>query len=445
MKQINHPVDNSTDNPTLGELLARSASSNGRVREAAVRQLEHAASHDPARVISALLVRANDWVPNVRLAAREVLAALMTDDHAAAFAFQLDQVFGLRLLARDNHQPLIDAIVDFLLLPQNAHALVAALASERRAVVRSAMKLCMTHHLLDDSALLARCLASDDVVLKTEASALLAALPDDQLDAALAAAINDGAMPLRRAAFGLYLQRRPEQGIPLARRLLFDRHRAIREIAIDVLVKRGQDVEAPLLAVLRGPASAHGMQCAIGGLLRLGSSALADELPRLLGHALASVRKSALAACAKLQGDGAREVLMAALADPSAGVTKEALRLLTLARLPPTLGELRAVVQSAQGVQSVPGQHNLDACARLARMTGKWDRLIFLLELGARLQLAGDTHLVKQELLEWNRNFNRGSAQPSALQTLEVRARLDDCRALVGDDFARMVAFSLPG
>src|SRR5687767_10375201 len=93
------------------EKIADARSYSGYLREEAVRALA-AAGHGAA--LPVLLERVNDWVPQVRAAAREGIAAFLRDEHIASWGPALGQVAALGRATRDDHAPLLHQITTFL-------------------------------------------------------------------------------------------------------------------------------------------------------------------------------------------------------------------------------------------------------------------------------------------------------------------------------------------
>lgn len=100
----------------LDDLILMAEHWNGFKRENAVRRLGMLGN--PV-AIPKLIVRVNDWVPQVREAARKALLMLMTPKNAKAFAESLPDLFHLRTCGRDNHAQFIDDVLEYLLKEEN--------------------------------------------------------------------------------------------------------------------------------------------------------------------------------------------------------------------------------------------------------------------------------------------------------------------------------------
>src|ERR1700741_4148225 len=89
--------------PGLEDLLAMSSHANGFKRENAVRRLGMLGN---PMAIPSLIVRANDWVPQVRAAARDALSKLLRAGNGEAFVASLPAIMHLQTCTRDNHREL---------------------------------------------------------------------------------------------------------------------------------------------------------------------------------------------------------------------------------------------------------------------------------------------------------------------------------------------------
>nr|HET7859992.1 hypothetical protein [Caldimonas sp.] len=117
------------------DALERACDRSGYVREAAVREL--AIAPRPA-AIRVLLVRANDWVPQVRDAAVAALAAHLRDDFVPAWALALDAVDALRRGGRVDADAVLAPIDAFLAAPERLARVVAATRAAPVALQRLA-------------------------------------------------------------------------------------------------------------------------------------------------------------------------------------------------------------------------------------------------------------------------------------------------------------------
>jgi len=92
--------------PALDDLVAMSSHASGFRRENAVRRLGMLGN---SLAIPHLIVRANDWVPEVRSAAREALSNLPRTGNGEAFVASLPAIMHLQTCTRDDHSRLLRA------------------------------------------------------------------------------------------------------------------------------------------------------------------------------------------------------------------------------------------------------------------------------------------------------------------------------------------------
>lgn len=420
----------------LDDLLAMCEHRSGYRRENAVRRLGMLGN---AIAIPRLIVRANDWVPQVREAARGAIVRLCRHENASAIVASLPALYHLRNCARDDHETLLSNVVDFLLLEENIGYLKAAIRNENHFVARIAVNLCDEKQIVDRRELVSACLAHSDVVVRNWASSHLRDFDGKVLADFLAVAIKDPFMPIRREAFQIYLRVLPDQGSVIAEQFLFDRNSSIREIAIKCLRANGVDVEAILSPLLRSHVTAIGrIRCAILGLAEIGAKASIPTITEFLGSPHPSIRKAALQALATLAAIDVRVLLIERLQDSAPCVVKESSRILQVLGARLTAAELLTVLQSTQAL------HTWLSCIRLAQHANKWEQLTFLLA-AHRLPNVDDgrTGVLGDALLQWDREFNRRSGQPTLSQIEGLRLEFGKVLSLLNERQRKSLAFTL--
>lgn len=95
---------------------AELGSASGYVRESVVRAL---VSHPQPGTLPLLLVRLNDWVPQVRLAADAAVRSLMRPEFLPEWISAIDAVAALQRAQRANHTAMLNEIARFLSRPDN--------------------------------------------------------------------------------------------------------------------------------------------------------------------------------------------------------------------------------------------------------------------------------------------------------------------------------------
>ena len=421
----------------LDDLLALSEHWNGFKRENAVRRLGMLGN--PV-AIPKLIVRANDWVPQVRLAATESLEKLLKHENARAFVLSLPDLHHLRSCRRDDHDNLISNVTNFLLQPDNVHHVILATKNDDPYIARIAVRLCIENSLINRQKLVSNCLSHGDVVVRNIATDLLREFSGETLEHFLQETIQDPYMPIRREAFQIYLRVSPEKGLEIANRFLFDRHVSIRDIAIKQLLNKEVDVEKILMNVLSSNVhSALKIRCAILGLADIGSMQSVSVVKKLSGNSLPSIRKASLQALVKLTGEDAKSFLLYGLKDRSPNVAKESSRLLNKLKIKLSTNELLGIVEKADY------RHTLKVCLYCARKINKWERLIFLLGLFRLLMPKDSTNLelLDKELVNWDVDFNLSSSQPSGTQTGLITVEYSKNRHLLNEKRRKSLEFTI--
>ena len=259
----------------LDDLLVMCEHWDGYKRENAVRRLGMLGN---PIAIPKLIVRANDWVPQVRIAAKEAIVNLASPNNSEAFVLCLPDLYHLRKCGRDDHDSLIQAIESFLLLEANTRHLVGGLYNDNPFVARICMTLVIDNQILDVTKLAREGLQHPDIIVRAKASHLIRGLAEKDQKVMLDIAICDRFMPIRREAFQILLKSTASE--ELARTFLFDRHSSIREIAIRHLDRSGVDVKACYVESLTAEKPAL-IRLSIWGLGELKAS---DYLPVIKGH-----------------------------------------------------------------------------------------------------------------------------------------------------------------
>ena len=418
----------------LEELLLMSSHHDGFKRENAVLRLGMLGNPN---AIPALLIRANDWVPQVRNAALIALEKLLTRNNAEAFVYSLPNLYRLKNCYRNNNNDLTNKVIDFLIQPENNQFLKQAISNENPFIARIALKLCIENELLSKYEIVTKALAHQDVLVRDISANLLRELKGNELELSLKKSIKDPFMPIRREAFQIYLRLLPRQGIEIAKTFLFDRHPALRELAVKNLLQQNFDVENVLLNVFeKENQSALKICSAIFGLSEIKAKALIPMLPNLANNPLPSIRKASLQAFAKLSTE--QEVtlyLIAGINDESPAVAKESARLLNKNKIRFTLDELTRIIDSASQ------RHTLTICLGLSKNMNKWDRLIYLLTGLTKNEF--DLDVFESEIVLWNNHFNMSWSQPTIAQKEQLALVYQKNREFLSARLKRSLDFTL--
>ena len=312
-------------------LLAASLHHSGYVRQAAVQLLDKWSLQTPVEAgleagaeLPFLLLRLNDWVGPVQLAA----VAAVEQRLVAAYAPQLVRciylVEQLATYRRRDHELVLQALRRFLSVAGRP-ALLAGLTATDRLVQRHCFTRLLEDGAMDARALVLAGLASSDTLVRVWAArAARRRLYGPELVEALGQARRDRAVPVRMEAVYAFIDDHPELQV-----LLLDPCKSIRETVRFYIRKHATIDFAALYRQALRTATPARLAIILLALGETGSKSDAGCLLPYTTHAQLRVRKAALHALSQLDPETAAPILFAALSDPHRGVARtvwEALR-----------------------------------------------------------------------------------------------------------------------
>lgn len=353
---------------------------SGYVRETAVRQM---AAEPPGRDLPLLVLRLNDWVPEVRAAAEAVLRARLGESSTAAWARVLPLLLDLEHQQRNDASGLVRDVVAAFTAPDAEAALKGALTNADRAVRRAASTVALRAG--GAAAALAARVGVDDpdllVRLRVARAVRAGTTGDEAVEAGLSA---DPAAGVRREILMARIEREADGLDAVLQRALLDAHRSVRAVARFYLRKRlgdaapvPADVYRRALAAVTSADRTDATVTPLEGLAETGEPADGARARAFLDDPRPSVREAAVRAVAALDPAVSAGAVVQALDDPSPRVARTAARLVA-AGLPGVDAEaafgprldsmLPHVRQSAlDGVGALPTWRALPHLLRAAR------------------------------------------------------------------------------
>jgi len=312
-----------------GSVLLRLATFHacGYVREAALR---HRQLDNAGEAIPQCLIRLNDWVPAVRVAAGEALRSRTRLSSAARLVAALPLIDAAARWGRMDGDAILQEIDALLCSGPGVRSLAAGLHDSNPRVRRSSYRRASVSPALMGSDLYAEALDDRDPFIRVWACRHLVSAPAangfDQLAARLLA---DRFARVRATAFPVALDRGVTGDVA---RLLCDTHALVRALAQAQMLIEGRDVVAHYHAARLSP-RARTCAVALVGLAETTAGAepatfrpfLFDERPR--------VRRAALRALAVLRVPDLPELCVRALDDPHPGPARAARDLILAGRL----------------------------------------------------------------------------------------------------------------
>ena len=302
-----------------------SMNANGRVRELAVRGLAAVGAGDE---LPFLVLRANDWVPEVSTIARRAIERRCMPENAAAFVAVLPLVERLKVQHRVDKSELVEKIETMLVgSPGGVEAIASAMAGARDVSVRrSIARLAIARSLPLEQ--IERAISDRDVVVRTLlAQAVVEKRTSEQLGRWLPRLFLDKAPRIRSIAFRAAESKLPTVLDEALEQFLFDGNFWLREFARQKLGREPKDfAQTYAAAIAKQDPSTLGV--ALAGLGEVGTP---DDAALLVPHTKTGksrTRQLALRAVFNLLKAKAVPTLAEALGSDSAGLSKVAAELL---------------------------------------------------------------------------------------------------------------------
>jgi HEAT repeat protein len=364
--------------PGLEAWLERVTSYSGFERQEAVEMLGRLRD---ARALPALLVRVNDWVPQVRRAALRAVRSLMDDAFVQAWGASLGAVVALARARRADHAILLEEVAGFLSKPTLLVELQRQVANASPTAKRYVAEL--EWRAADSDArrfqLLQAALAGQDIVLARAALVRLPSVRHPQQRRTLAGvACCSKFSPVRAAGLRMLLDD-PDIGTPsLVRHLCLDESPTVRAIAWAAAQHCGEAPAAVAEARNRFTSESTPARWKAAILLFLCTASPAEGIEKCretAAAAAAPLRKAALQMLiAKSIGDEQQQWLQMALADKSPKVQRLAVQAVRRG----------AMVPDPERVLELALEHGdagaLSRAFNLLRSAGIWQRIVVLLE-----------------------------------------------------------------
>lgn len=401
--------------PPRPPLAARLRSRNGYEREEAVHEARRLAD---GALLPLLLERANDWVPQVRLAALAALRVLMHEEFLPHWCANLDAVVALERASRADHGELLAESRTFLAQPASLPSVLAAGARGKEPVKRFVFELLWSAtQARDRTAALRDAITGSDRFIARIALSLLDQVeaPAERL-ALLRLGCASRITPVRAQSLRLLLATGDPAATALAEALCLDPAAAVRGVAWHHIGRTARAEEVVREAHDRlQTATSLADQCAALASLVLADpegatpawhQALRSQQPRL--------RAIALAALLSRPSASQEELLLAGLRDASSRVQAVAARAISRGAAPPPPEVVMAIAR-AHGTAAALGR----AFGVLAR-SSFWERLALLLEAVESELPPGGAELGNQALAQWRKDsYNNFMPLPD-----DLRARL---------------------
>jgi len=376
---------------------------SGYVREAAVREL---AAQRTGQELPFLLIRLNDWVPEVRDIAAEAMSARIEPAYAVHFLANISLVFRLQSCGRVDKQ-FADEICSLLKRPECKAVLQAGMASKEKNIRRISFQLAAEADPLTRASIIRAVMTDPDATSRSWGVRHF--LPDvtpHELPGVIEPMLKDHYMPVRRDALWAVATKRPDLAVNPLRSALLDNHFTMRETARHFLaVADVKDARAFYAAAIERGEEGQRL-AAICGLGETGLASDVKFLTSFLGSISTKFRRAAVYSIGKLDLEGQLETLVRVLSDEKPSVSREAMKvLLPKARYIP-LADLEHWIASDAKL------HVRRNSLTLVLRADKWKKIPAILAACADK----DARIVEQAvnaLNDWSAHYNSSFAEPT--------------------------------
>lgn len=412
---INDEAKQSKSSSSLEDWVFASTSRNGYERQRAVEAL---ARSGVALALPVLLVRINDWVPAVRMAAAAGLEQFFCTDLISAWAGAIEQVVALGRAARVDHSQLVERIGSFLSTRSHVKSLRCEVQAPSREVSRFLFMLEMAVPMEDTERYvqLRDAVLGRDIVTATHAIDAISMLPGIQRVSLASAACSSAFGAVRSAGLRAALAEEPPAIASLARAMCNDASAGVRSLAIAGL--RTEDdrnlVSLSMQSALRTARNTKVRAVALDVLCVL----KVEGAKNLCEHA--STDSSSLmryTGIARLFGfSTAREredLVLVALQDDSPRVRKIGSVQVAKGVTPPDVDALLRLMDIKPT--------SFVSLAQVASHSSPWNRVYFLLACLSRFR-KGEIPVtaIEFEVLKWDKDMVRCFVPPNDIQVGKI-------------------------
>ncbi len=298
----------------------------GRIREAAVR--ECATLSDP-RILPLLVARLNDWVPQVRDAAREAMMCLIERVPASASLAILGSVQHLLNAGRTDHRAWVDAYEKAMIRISGVTALLDGVQDADCHLARLRFHLLRRHGVCTPAELVGALGRNwNDVMLAVHAVRLCMQLPPEQRSALCRKALRSPLSRVRTLALQAMLDTDNADSAAAAHAALLDINGSVRAVAKPFMALHGVDLRDFYRSAARRPDhNAMQVRTALAGLANLRDPADLAFMRSFITHASKWVRAEAFMAWLQHAPGEKDDIALAALMDASRTVRELSLYL----------------------------------------------------------------------------------------------------------------------
>ncbi|WP_168203968.1 HEAT repeat domain-containing protein [Aliikangiella coralliicola] len=405
----------------LNHLIELSQHRSGYTRELAVKRLENL--NDP-KAIPALIERMNDWVLQVRQAAKKAFLNLLVPECTAELVSALPQIYHLKSCKRLKSTPIIKAVETFFSKKADRKLLESGILHKRCNIAILCTKIIITYKIFPASQIVHLCQQSKHNIVRLKAAELLQRISSPLNVRLISAALNDKFTPVRKKAIQLILDKGDtEYAVSVAKNSLTDHSSTVRMLAVNYLKKTSFNVEGYYLSSIDN-ATVPKLKCALWAIGFLSLKSYNNKIALYLDSEFPSIRKQPLRSLYQLDEENIKQILIERLKDNSLGVRQAAVRLLA------QISYLLDYKDFQGGFKQVSNKGSYSSLLRVGRNMNKWDRITLLLALASNIKQSQKTEstYLEKEISIWYKNFNRSGVQPTSQQLASIKDNLVEAK-----------------
>jgi hypothetical protein len=323
LNEVLQMIASSDSIPLLAEY---SRDGSGYVRQAVLARCVELAQPELLAVVAE---RLNDWVPQVRSAARTALVALLPFVAAPQLMAALPVILRLHSAGRGDYADWLEEFEQTLLQSVTVDDICTAARGNDLQTARAAVHLLDKHALLEPAAVIELILhRSDDIVLALQGADMCRRLAPAQQEALYRVAAHSHFGAVRTVAMRALLSSPGEGRIEIAISALMDKQSSVRHTAAHYLTAQGFDVAAHYRRLLgQSNATVKLLQMSLIMLAALRDAASLPLVQSFVHSAYPALRLTALSAWFKLAERDKDAIALAAMHDASPRVRKFAVQL----------------------------------------------------------------------------------------------------------------------
>jgi len=421
-------------------LVVASCYHNGYVREASIKQLPNL---DERIAIPFLLLRANDWVKQVRETANEALRTKITTGNASNFVSYLYLASRLSIGRARKENTIIELVHELLSKKGCLDSLLQGLKSTEKFTRRTCFDIALEGNLvpLEDVARIG--LETNDPIVRISVAKALTekgvvATNTELLEFFL----SDCFMPVRKETISALRQLEPAQSEKYYFQLMLDSSPTIRSMCRLALSKIDNTKDKTFFAdyyqqALTRPATRE-VFGAVSGFGETATSEMDSVIIPLLKHPSARVRKAVVRGLFKLRPNTHQDTFIDTLMNDTPGVSREAKIALSMIRPELATNHLWELFNTSSREATTLN------VLWLINQKSKWERMPMLLKsITHSNQKVRDRAM--QYLTDWVSRFNKSFTQATDSQLDDAEQALQTIEEQLDSNFVSQLRFYLKG